>query len=244
MIRTNKLGIIGMLFILRCFLPLAPFFHTKSRTKSLRRIVRGLPGIRLIEGYRYECMLPDWENVGDETIPYACEQSMPTLYGFSEEKGVIAERIVKDKTSGYFPIEDMVKFKFTKSCIFSMALIMDMANVLPKVWHVQTYFYRTGCLDRVIKIINKEYGGNICGDEYGFRDSDGYDRLVAFNNDYSLLPKVTILDRNHATLEVCVWSDWGGLYKSKYEIVREGNHLEFNCTDIISLVEYDCGIMY
>lgn len=236
-----------MIFNTRCFMPLAPYLHMKSQTKSLRRIIRGLPGIRTIKGYRYECMLPDWDSTGDETIPYACQKSMPTLYDFSEDKAVFAGSIMENKANGYFPIEDMVKFKFTKSGILSMALIMGMARELPKVWHAHysdvTHFYRTGCLDRVIKTIDKEYGGNCCG-EYGFKDPDGYDRLFALNRDKSLLPKVTIIDREHATFEESVWSDWYGLYKSKYEIVREGNHLEFNCTDIISLVEYDCGIMY
>lgn len=250
--KTNLLA-----FNTRLFLLAIPIIVFRKRV-GLSHLVRLLPGIKLQKGYVLECVQFD-DRVDDEFdilgawyelyVRDVNKKPIPNIK-VHEYRG-IGELI--SKVDGYFEIWDKSDVEPTEKGIWSAFLLSITGHFLPLYWHalyseikIITDAYR---LPKVAGIKRKDITADKvkvqnCERMYGFESIHDLKKLVELRGDSSLLPSVTIIDCDHASLTYSFWSEFSGLWRGIVSVELHSGKISFQKESADNLVRYNCGIMY
>jgi hypothetical protein len=130
----------------------------------------------------------------------------------------------------YLQIEDM------EQGYFEYVALNVMANQFYLFWHAQYNDMQIVCnSDQVNAIIS-----NISDGSFGIPlDISGQVKARAMTN----IEPVVQLTESNATVEVILFTKWGGFYRQTYTISRSFPHTIID-TKSENIVPYDCGIMF
>ena len=250
--KTNLLA-----FDARLFLLAIPIIVFRKRV-GLSHLVRLLPGIKLQKGYVLECVQFD-DRVDDE---FDILGAWYELYVRDVNKEPIPNNRVHEyrgvgklisEVDGYFEIWDKLDVEPTEKEIWSAFLLSITWHFLPLFWHAGyaqiKIITNANRLPKIAGINRKDIEVNKVevqdrNRRYGFGSINDVKKLVELRGDKSLLPSVTIVDCNHASLKYSYWSEWGGLCRETVPIELHKGKINFLEVSTENLVSYDCGIKY
>lgn len=250
--KTNLLA-----FNARLFLLAIPIIVFRKRV-GLSHLVRLLPGIKLQKGYVLECVEFD-DRVYDE---FDIQSAWYELYVRDVNKKPIPNIRVHEyrgigelisKVDGYFEIWDKLDVEPTEKGIWSAYLLSITWRFLPLDWHALcsriTVITDANKLPKIAGIRIKDITSNKVGVQNrkrssGFESIKEIKKLVEIRGDSSLLPSVTIVDCNHASLTYSYWSEWSGLNRENVPVELHKGKISFLKESTENLVRYCCGIRY
>jgi hypothetical protein len=169
-----------------------------------------------------------------------------------------------DVTKTIPSVFDYVEYEWNEQSVWELFLLYISWQYMPLAWHANyartDYIFDKSDLKRILTRwpltvsvrIHREDGKIVRKEALppGTLSKLG-ERVAAYLDDESILPKVTLLSDCEALVENCYWNKWRGLARERLIIKKEGNTTtfhpdeDFNRTpDKSTLVEYECLIRF
>lgn len=184
-----------------------------------------LNNISMHEGYALDYVYIS-ESLGGSPLLYARPESQAP-YASMED---VPENIQLPDFREYLEVED------TEQGYFEYVVLNNMANQFYLDWHALYNDTEIVCNSDEVNAIIADIGDGSFGNPL---DIAGQVKARAMNN---IEPAVQ-LTGDKATVEVMLFTKWGGFYRQTYTISRSFPHMILD-TKSENIVPYDCGIMF
>ena len=133
---------------------------------------------------------------------------------------------------------DYVDYEFNEQSIWELFLLHEAWRYMPLCWHAgyarTDYIFEWADLERMVsrKIIDHRTNQDIT------------QKVAAYINDDSVLPKVTMQSDHEADITICYWNNWRGLAKEIIRIKRAYGTTTLEVINEETLVEYRHWFVY
>ena len=130
--KTNELSRIARQFLDSLDLEDRAGLEVKDITDS----ITALPGVTLLQGYRIECLLPEYEGNGARSYLFARERNAPIISRDELEDAIVRYRRRKlPFPKGYLDFTEALSFEDSEEGIWSAFLVKECWRFLPLWWH-------------------------------------------------------------------------------------------------------------
>ena len=150
---------------------------------------------------------------------------------------------VSYKASEMIPsIFNYIEYELNEQSAWELFLLYESFRFMPLHWHAG-YARCTYIFDRA----DREKLASAKKTSWSRKEQKRVDitaELIAYFDDESLLPSVTMLSENEALVRYSYWNDWAGLVRAEMKITKENGTTTFCDVDRERLVEYDIGIVF
>ena len=158
-------------------------------------------------------------------------------------EGQPIKNMVSYRVSEMIPsIFNYIEYELNEQSAWELFLFRESFRFMPLCWHAayvrRTYILERADLEKLAQIMTRSW--NHEKRQWVDITAD----FVAYLDDESLLPRVTMLSENEALVHYAYWNDWAGLVRAEMKITKENGTTTFCDVYGETLVAYDIGIRF